>query len=216
MAAMPSVPYGLNLAAADFSLAAEDEFNDWYDTEHIPERSFEGMLGIHRWIGVDNPRLSIASYDMQSVAVRESAPYKAISAHQTPWSVRLHRQLKQVCHFVAEQVLPGQAAAVEGAGALLLHAVNLPAKAEADFIAWRAGELFPRLARVPGCLTARAFLVKRGVQRHLQLFQLDSPAVCEAAAWQEAFATPAARRMQALFTDELRLLARAYARPDQV
>jgi hypothetical protein len=30
--------HGILIAAMDFSDVAEDEFNDWYDLEHIPER----------------------------------------------------------------------------------------------------------------------------------------------------------------------------------
>jgi len=30
--------YGLLIAGFDYSTIAEDEFNAWYDTEHIPER----------------------------------------------------------------------------------------------------------------------------------------------------------------------------------
>ena len=29
---------GILIAAMDFSNVAADEFNDWYDAEHIPER----------------------------------------------------------------------------------------------------------------------------------------------------------------------------------
>ena len=29
---------GILIAAMDFSDVAEDEFHDWYDTEHVPER----------------------------------------------------------------------------------------------------------------------------------------------------------------------------------
>ena len=29
---------GILIAAIDFSGMAEDEFHDWYDTEHLPER----------------------------------------------------------------------------------------------------------------------------------------------------------------------------------
>ena len=29
---------GLLLASMNFKNAAEDEFHDWYDTEHLPER----------------------------------------------------------------------------------------------------------------------------------------------------------------------------------
>jgi hypothetical protein len=30
---------GILIAAMDFTNVAEDEFNDWYDTEHIPSAS---------------------------------------------------------------------------------------------------------------------------------------------------------------------------------
>jgi hypothetical protein len=30
---------GILIAAIDFSAVPADEFNDWYDTEHIPERA---------------------------------------------------------------------------------------------------------------------------------------------------------------------------------
>ena len=43
---------GILIAAMDFSNVAEDEFNDWYDTEHIPERQrVPGFLSCQRWIG---------------------------------------------------------------------------------------------------------------------------------------------------------------------
>ena len=35
---------GLLIASFDFSDAPEDEFNDWYDLEHIPERKMSQGL----------------------------------------------------------------------------------------------------------------------------------------------------------------------------
>ena len=59
---------GILIAAMDFSNVAEDEFNDWYDTEHIPERQrVPGFLVCQRWIGADNPKQSVATYDLESV-----------------------------------------------------------------------------------------------------------------------------------------------------
>ena len=56
---------GLLIAAMDFSNVAEDEFNDWYDTEHIPERQrVPGFLVCQRWIGAENPKQSVATYDL--------------------------------------------------------------------------------------------------------------------------------------------------------
>ena len=43
---------------------------------------------------------------------------------------------------------------VEGAGGLMMFAMNVMPAAEADFNAWYDQEHVPRLAAVPGCLTA--------------------------------------------------------------
>ena len=53
---------GILIAAMDFSNVAADEFNDWYDTEHIPERQrVPGFLTLQRWLGSENPKQSVAT-----------------------------------------------------------------------------------------------------------------------------------------------------------
>jgi hypothetical protein len=53
---------GILLAAMDFTDVAEDEFHDWYDLEHIPERQrVPGFRTCERWIGTANPKISIAT-----------------------------------------------------------------------------------------------------------------------------------------------------------
>jgi len=43
---------GLLVAGFDYSPVAADEFNDWYDTEHVPERErVPGFMRIERWVG---------------------------------------------------------------------------------------------------------------------------------------------------------------------
>ena len=47
---------GLLAVGFDFTNAPADEFNDWYDLEHIPEReAVPGFGACERWISVDNP-----------------------------------------------------------------------------------------------------------------------------------------------------------------
>ena len=81
---------GLLIASFDFSGVPEDEFNDWYDLEHIPERqNVTGFDLCERWIGVDNNRYSIATYDLDSVKVLQGAEYKNIAYQNlSPWSKR--------------------------------------------------------------------------------------------------------------------------------
>jgi len=53
---------GALIAAMDFTNVAADEFNDWYDSEHLPERQrVPGFLTLQRWIGADSPRPSVAT-----------------------------------------------------------------------------------------------------------------------------------------------------------
>ena len=82
---------GLLVAGFDFSPVHEDEFNDWYDTEHIPEReAVPGFGRIERWLGADNPKISIATYDLDTPAVLSSAAYRKIAGENlSPWSKRL-------------------------------------------------------------------------------------------------------------------------------
>src|SRR5207249_5038907 len=56
---------GILIAAMDFSAAPADEFHDWYDLEHVPERlAIPGFLNAERWIGIDNAKISLATYDL--------------------------------------------------------------------------------------------------------------------------------------------------------
>ena len=81
---------GLLFASFDFSTAHADEFHDWYDLEHVPERlRVPGILNAERWIGADNPTLSIATYDLETLGVLRSPPYVAVAgANGSPWTMR--------------------------------------------------------------------------------------------------------------------------------
>ena len=61
---------GTLIAAMRMGQAAEDEFNDWYDTEHLPERQrVPGFLVCQRWVGAHDRKVSVATYDLDTVAV---------------------------------------------------------------------------------------------------------------------------------------------------
>ena len=56
---------GLLFASFDFTTAHADEFHDWYDLEHIPERlRVPGFINAERWIGDENPNITVATYDL--------------------------------------------------------------------------------------------------------------------------------------------------------
>jgi hypothetical protein len=215
---MAEKPMGLLVAGFDYSPVQEDEFNDWYDTEHIPERSrIPGFVNCERWIGADDPKIAIATYDLESLDVLESEAYRKIAgANLSPWSKRLTAKCRRICRFEAEQLPPGNRVAPQAAGGLLLFAMNVASEAETEFNAWYDEEHIPRLAGVPGCLCARRFritsAVSDGRQRYLAMYHLASAEVCASPAWQQAAVTDWTIRMRPHFRDALRLPLQRYSR----
>src|SRR2546426_10101347 len=70
---------GTLIAAMNIGKASEDEFHDWYDTEHLPERQrVPGFLVCQRWIGADDRKVSVATYDLHDLSVLKSPAYQAI------------------------------------------------------------------------------------------------------------------------------------------
>ena len=200
----------------DFSLAAEDEFNDWYDTEHIPERlRISGFINAVRWLGADNPKISLAIYDLESLAVLDKPEYRKVSpASFSPWSKRiLVGQCMRLCRFTCEQIVPGDRIAPQEAGGLLVSAMNVAPEAEAEFNQWYDTEHLPNLAALPGVLCARRFRsVGGGMHKYVAVYHLVSPDTCETDDWRRASQTPWTDKIGKHLSDRLRLRLRRYVR----
>jgi hypothetical protein len=91
----------------------EDEFNDWYDTEHFPQRM--GLPGFEtgsRWACLSGWPRWMAIYDLASRASLETPEYLAVSlAQSTPWSKRVAARTTGRMRIVADQIVPGAALA---------------------------------------------------------------------------------------------------------
>ena len=207
---------GLLLASFDFSTAHADEFQDWYDTEHVPERMrVPGFINAERWIGDDDPNIAVATYDLTSHAVLASAPYVAVGgANGSPWTKRVTAKAKRIMRFEGEQLVPGDAISAPGAGGLLVASMNVDPAAEAEFAEWYNTEHLPQLAAVPGVLRARRFRAAgEDVERkYLALYNLTSPDVSRSDAWSKAANTPWSARMRPYFRDLLVMRCKRYTR----
>src|SRR5438270_263504 len=208
--------HGILIAAMDFSNVAEDEFNDWYDTEHIPERQrVPGFLVCQRWIGADNPKQSVATYDLENVAVLQGSAYRAIGGENvSPWSKRVIGRVQRRVRFAGDQILPGDQVAPEGAGGLLLVGMTPAPAVETAFNAWYDTEHVPALARVPGVVCARRFRnPASGGPKYVALYHLAAPEVVDGAECKAASgSTPMPEHIRPQISDRLRLVCRSYRR----
>src|SRR5205085_3281248 len=82
---------GLLLTITEPPPAMEEEFNAWYDTEHLAERlAIPGFRSALRWTldGASGAGKYLATYELDSAAVLKSADYLARYNNQSPWSRR--------------------------------------------------------------------------------------------------------------------------------
>jgi hypothetical protein len=205
---------GTLIAAMNMAQVAADEFDDWYDTEHLPERQrVPGFLVCQRWIGADDGKVSVATYDLDTVEVLKSPLYLAVAGENlSPWSKRVTGRVERLMRFEGDQILPGDQLPPPAAEGLLLNAMNIAPELEDEFNEWYDKEHIPALAAVPGVLSARRFRGSSGNRKYVALYHLATPAVQESAEWKVARQSDWTSRLQPHFRDHLRLVCRRYVR----
>lgn len=145
---------GLLLVLVDPAPALEEELNDWYDTEHLPERAaIEGFETARRFTSLgDGPRY-LAIYDLRSLDVLAGAEYRAVSGSNfSPWTKRITGRTHPV-RLTAKQV--GAEQSVTGRCSRLML-LKFQEANYADTPAISAG-LAASFEGVPGFLKARVF-----------------------------------------------------------
>jgi hypothetical protein len=205
---------GILLVGFDFTNAHADEFHDWYDLEHVPERQRVPGFGLcERWISVANPKQAVASYELDTLSVLDGAAYQAIAGDNlTVWSKRVTAMCTRLIRFEGEQCNPGNQASPTGAGGLLVNAMNIAPEHRADFDAWYDQEHIPALSAVPGVLAARRYKGRAGAHYSLALYHLRNADVAMTDAWKKAASSPWTDRVRPTFQNHVRILSSAYKR----
>ena len=205
---------GTLIAAMGMAQVAEDEFHDWYDTEHLPERQrVPGFLVCQRWIGAHDRKISVAIYDLDNIGVLKSPPYLAIGGENlSPWSKRVTCHVERLMRYEGDQILPGDQLAPDTAGGLFVNAMNVAPEFEAEFNEWYDKEHIPALSAVPGVLCARRFRGTSGNRKYVALYHLATPEVQESGEWKKARESDWTDRLKPHFRDHLRLVCRHYVR----
>lgn len=100
---------GLLMVTMEPPAGMEAEFNDWYDTEHLPQRcALPGFLSGSRWVCLDGWPRWLALYDLASVSALRTPEYEAVSGpRSTPWSRRILPATVGRRRVVATQIHPG-------------------------------------------------------------------------------------------------------------
>lgn len=123
--------FGLLMVLMQPPATMEEEFNAWYDTEHLPERVV--LPGFHsgaRFVCVDGYPRYMALYDIENEAVLDSEAYLAISADRfSPWTKRVTSRMP-VYRVAATQTFPGTEVTVRSSRLLLIRLKGIDAQSE--------------------------------------------------------------------------------------
>jgi hypothetical protein len=102
---------GLLLAMMEPPPSMEEEFQDWYDTEHFPERATcEGFLTASRFVCIDGWPRYLALYDLADTEVLRGPAYARIAVDRySPWTHRIVPRVWGQYRADAVQIHPGSA-----------------------------------------------------------------------------------------------------------
>lgn len=181
---------GLLCIWTDIDPAHEQDFNRWYDREHMQERvAIPGFQSARRFLAIDPcPRRYLALYYTDTLDVFRSEPYARAFANQTPWSLENFKRMQGTQRRVGTLSLE----AGEGEGGVLAAFV-VPAAAVAD-----AGAL-ARLEQGLKAVTReesviRAALLRTDAKLSTPVTADAAPAPADALVMLEASRPEAARR----------------------
>ncbi|NIE60128.1 MULTISPECIES: hypothetical protein [unclassified Burkholderia] len=177
----PTQPRAMLMVMMEPPSDLEDEFNDWYDTEHFPQRrSLPGCIAASRWVCVHGWPRWMALYDLVSVDVLRSDAYRSMSGRQsTPWTRRILSRTVGRRRVVATTLAESTAIQHAGWETSRLVVMGIPVETHSDALNLADG-LQRQLASSNEVLQLRGFFESRVQPTH------DGPyrsAVPEGIAW---------------------------------
>ncbi|MGH8617835.1 MAG: hypothetical protein ACREUW_09090 [Burkholderiales bacterium] len=158
----------------------EAEFNDWYETEHIPVRlALPGFSGATRYLGIDGERNYLAIYEISDLKVLDTPEYQALKTRPSERTKRMLNTVQGFTRFTCVQTFE------QGGGrgdVLSAVAFQVPTAAKAALDDWYEAEHVPLLLRAPDWLRVRRFEVLSsdgGPWTHFALHELRSVSVMD-------------------------------------
>jgi len=189
----------------------EEEFNAWYNLEHIAQVvNIPGFTAARRYAADGQVPKYLAWYEAVDEHVEPGPGFTQIVQHPTPWSLRIRRfygenrfrnNYRMVSSF-------GTAPTPDAAWLYTVQADCADPAQLAEFNDWYDNEHMPALAEVPGVLRARRYVAVSGSPLSLSAFELTHREVFESPAWLEARKTPRTERIRKLFTNGRRIMYR--------
>ena len=188
----------------------EEEFNDWYNLEHIPQMvALPGFVSGRRYRVENATPKYLAWYDTIDETVEPGPDFQAVVRGPTPWSQRIrgfygdHRERMNFRLMRDVGTLPQD----DTPWLYLVH-TDIPDAIVDEYNEWYDREHLPRLVTVPGVVRARRYTAVSGHPRYLTAYELTDKDAFESPAGLRARKTPWTEKMRSLFQNTRRSMCK--------
>lgn len=173
----------------------EAEFNDWYDTEHIPLRmAVPGFKGAQRYRGVGDTPGYLAVYDMNRPEVLKSPEYAVVKGQPSDLTKRMLRDVSGFTRYIGSLSSWQLNDGVSDEDMLMspvLYSVMfaVPEERRSEFDDWYVEDHVPALFETSDWLGCRRYNIvdgEPGAYTHLALHHLKTAAALDSDARAEA------------------------------
>jgi hypothetical protein len=198
---------GIFLVYTDIDPQYEEEFNAWYNTEHLPELlSLPGFLDAARYVAYKGGPKYLAAYELADAEALKTAEFQKWRANPSPWSRRISPTVvgKNVTRIIGQQIFPASMDLPERgmAPALQIGRMSVPATADREWNEWYNGEYIPGYRQVAGVIYARRYRVIEGESGYTTVYEFAHDKVSETTQWntQRQNSSPRSDRMREVMT----------------
>ena len=181
---------GLMMVFADVPAAVEDEFNRWYDEEHIPERlSIPGVLSAARYTALEGGPKHLACYELNEPEAWSTDSWQYHLINPTEWSKRMspsvvgETYIRNVYRLIYPDQVAEETAQSGMSPVLLVGRISVPPALEAQFNHAYNTERLPMCSSIPGYIRARRFEAVMGDPKYITVHEMQTPEVADSPEW---------------------------------
>jgi hypothetical protein len=93
---------GVILVSMNVDPSREEEFNDWYNMEHIPHfNRLAGVITARRFRAIEGSPRYVALYHVENTDIYATPGW--VAANETPWILRMRRFQRDRTYFMFRQ-----------------------------------------------------------------------------------------------------------------
>ena len=181
---------GLLLVMVDLPNDKEEEFNRWYNEEHLGMvLALPGFLDAARYQAVLGGPKHLACYELESTAAMDTPEYAHIRDNPTEWSKKMDPRVIATNLIVNlyQQIFPAEVsqavAQSEMAPVLQIGRMSIPPDQEDEFNQYYNTVYAANYEKVPGCIRFRRYSVAMGEPKYSVVYELEHDKVSQSAEW---------------------------------